>query len=58
MIHKEPSAAQHCRNPLVAVSALVFVENCCDFFLNRRVFVCFLHLFQVIIECCTGQLND
>ena len=37
MIHKEPSAVQHCRNPPVAVSALVFVEDCYDFFLLQYI---------------------
>ena len=37
MIHKKPLAAQYCRNPPVAVSALAFVENCCDFLLLQYI---------------------
>ena len=42
----------------IAVPAPVFVVNRCDFFLNRCIFVFFLHLLQMIVESCTGQLSD
>ena len=42
----------------IGVSSLVFMVKCCNLFLNRCVFVCLLHLLQVIIKGCVGQLSD
>ena len=42
----------------VAISSFVFMVNCRDFFFDGCVFVCFLHLFQMVVECGTGQLSD
>ena len=46
--------AKFCRDPAIAVSTPVFVVNRCDFFLNRCIFVFFLHLLQMIVESGTG----
>ena len=37
-----------CCNSAIAISSFVFMVNCCNFFLYRCVFICFLHLFQMI----------
>ena len=55
---QEIALAKLCRDPAIAVSSLVFVVNCCDFFLNRCIFVFSLHLLQMIVESCAGQLSD
>ncbi len=58
VVHREFTLAKFCRDPAIAVPAPVFVVNRCDFFLNRCIFVFFLHLLQMIVESCTGQLSD
>ena len=58
MVHGEASVVKHCCDPPVAVSAFVFMVNCREFFFDGCVFVCFLHLFQMVVECGTGQLSD
>ena len=58
MVQEEIALAKFCRDPAIAVPAPVFVVNRCDFFLNRCIFVFFLHLLQMIVESSTGQLSD
>ena len=58
VVYRECTLAKFCRDPAIAVPTPVFVVNRCDFFLNRCIFVFFLHLLQMIVEGCTGQLSD
>ena len=54
VVQEEIALAKFCRDPAIAVPAPVFVVNRCDFFLNRCIFVFFLHLLQMIVESGTG----
>ena len=45
-------------NAAITVSSFVFVVYCCDFCLCIFILIMFVHLFQMIVEGCTGQLSD
>ena len=58
VIQREFALAKLFCDAAIAVPTLVFMVNCRDFFFDRCVFVFFLHLLQMIVEGCTGQLSD
>ena len=57
-VQRQITVAKLCRDAAIAISASVFMVNCCDFFLSCLVLICAVHPFQMIIERRTGQLSD
>ena len=58
VIQRQIAVAQLRCDAAIAVSATVFMVDCCDLFLGCLVLVRLFHPFQMIVEGRTGQLSD
>ena len=58
VVQEEIALVKFCCHAAIAVSPLVFVVNCCDFFFGRCVFVCALYPLEMVVEGGAGQSSD